>query len=127
MNSAGRRDFHMEPILLQNLLNKSTRKGPFQEPYSGPVSARSGLFSRHEQQKRFATDCLLSNIKIKNKAKIQMHHKSTAPQTHLDIFLRICPSCDRSYGLCLLTVIVFKPSLLHVPADTEHSRVTRHD
>lgn len=48
----------MEPILLQDLLNKSSRKRLFQEPHSGPLLPRLGLLFRHEQSEQLAENCL---------------------------------------------------------------------
>lgn len=105
----------MEPVFLQDMLNNSSDKNAFRESHSGPFLTRWRLLFQHGCPKHVDAKWLFVNIKYKNTAKIQNHHKSTAPQTHLDIVLRICPACDRRYGLYLLTVIVFEPSLLHVP------------
>ncbi len=105
----------MEPVFLQELLNNSSDKNRFPEPYSGPFSTRRRLFSQQVRSERACSNWHFIRIKDKSKAKISSHHKSIAPQTYLDIVLRICPACDRRYGLYLLTVIVFEPSLLHVP------------
>jgi len=112
----------MEPILLQHLLNN----------WSDLSRREAQIVGRRTLNLPSATGEMLypapyemaeSSIAPANISNQPTQHKPTTRRFHLDIALRICPACDPGYGLYLLTVIVFEPSLL----DKEHSRAIRHD